>query len=119
MMSHRLWLLCAALLLTTACSHRIGDLTMASTKNINLQTGLHKIGPRRIVGEDVAQIIVLFPTKVAPNLEEAMDNAIEKAPGAVGLADVTIKRHFWYIPLIYGKDTIEVEGNPIYRADRH
>ncbi|GAB3390526.1 hypothetical protein [Azotobacter armeniacus] len=45
-----------------------------------------------------------------------MDNAIEKAPGAVALSDVTVKRGAWYIPLIYGQDYFEIEGNPVYEA---
>ena len=47
-------------------------------------------------------------------MKEAMDNAIEKAPGAVGLSDVTIKLGNWYIPFIYGQTYYEVEGTPIY-----
>jgi len=106
--------LCA--LMATGCSTRVGDFTVASTKNIDVRTGVHRIDENvRVRDRDVAHIVFFFPTGL-PNMKEAMDNAIEQKPGAVGLSNVTIKRGGFYIPFIYGQDYFEVEGNPIYEA---
>ncbi|MNZ98568.1 hypothetical protein D3C78_1178570 [compost metagenome] len=99
------------------CVQRVGDFTVASTKNIDLKREAHRVDERRrVVGQDVVHIISFIPTGLYPNMKEAMDNAIEKAPGAVGLSDVTVKRGQWYIPLVYGQDYFEIEGNPVYEA---
>lgn len=110
-------IVCASLL-GSGCATRIGDLTVASTKNFDIRDGGHTVDTsKRLVGRDTIHIVVLFPTGMYPNMEEAMDNAIEQAPGAVGLADMSIKHGSWYIPLIYGQDYYEVEGSPIYEGD--
>ncbi len=99
------------------CVNRIGDFTIASTKNIDIKSESHRVDTRRRVqGRDVIHIISFIPTGTFPNMKEAMDNAIEKAPGAVALSNVTVKRGAWYIPLIYGQDYFEIEGNPVYEA---
>ena len=69
----------------------------------------------RVTGKDVKHTVLIFPTGRS-NMKEAMDNAIEKAPAAVGLSNVTVKIIDWYIPLIYGQRYYEIEGNPIYEV---
>ncbi|WP_349617379.1 hypothetical protein [Azotobacter salinestris] len=91
------------------CVNRVGDFTVASTKNIDIKSEAHRVDTRRRVqGRDVIHIISFIPTGMYPSMKEAMDNAIEKAPGAVALSDVTVKRGVWYIPLIYGQDYFEI-----------
>ena len=97
----------------TGCTHRIGDFTVASTKNMDVTDAAHKIeSGKRIKGIDKAHIILFIPTGI-PNMKEAMDHAIESSPGSVGLSDVTIKQGSFYIPFIYGQEWYEVEGTPI------
>jgi hypothetical protein len=96
-----------------ACSQRMVDFTVISSKNIDLSRGADfKRLPTRIKGEDRKSIIIFIPTGI-PNAKEAMDNAIESVPGAVGLVDGVITQHSWYIPYIYGQNWIEVEGTPL------
>lgn len=103
---------CATLALT-ACSQRMVDFTMISSKNIDLARAAEfQRGSARIRGEDVKPIIILFPMG-EPSAKEAMDNAIESVPGAVGLMDGVITSHWWYIPYIYGQFSVEVEGTPL------
>jgi hypothetical protein len=46
------------------------------------------------------------------NLKEAVDRAIEKRPGCVGLSNVVVYfRSFWFI---YGQNAFVVKGDPIY-----
>ena len=102
--------------LLSGCVHRIGDFTVASTKNMNIKGAAHRVDESvRVKAEDTAHIILFVPTGQA-NMKEAMDNAIEQKAGAVGLSNVTVKSGFWWIPYIYGQSWFEVEGNPVYEV---
>ena len=95
-------LACTAILMS-ACSTRITDFTIISSKNIDLSHGADfKRSPNRVKGEDKRSIVIIFPTG-EPNAKEAMDKAIESTPGAVGLLDGVINKKAWYIPYIYGE----------------
>lgn len=108
-----LHLLCL-LLLCSGCTTRLADLTVCSTKNMDIKKSLHRVDTlQRNKGTDKRHIIILFPTGV-PNMKEAADKAIEQTPGAVGLSDATLKYTWWYIPYIYGQFKYTVEGNPIF-----
>ncbi|MGZ8942802.1 MAG: hypothetical protein ACXW00_08555 [Methylobacter sp.] len=97
----------------SGCSQRMVDFTVISSKNMDLSHGADfKRSPTRIKGEDRKHIIIFIPTGI-PNAKEAMDNAIESVPGAVGLVDGVITQYSWYIPYIYGQTWIEVEGTPL------
>ncbi|MBL1265820.1 hypothetical protein [Candidatus Methylomicrobium oryzae] len=96
-----------------ACSQRMVDFTVISSKNVDISRGADlKRLPTRIKGEDRKSIIIVIPTGI-PNAKEAMDNAIESVPGAVALVDGVITQHSWYIPYIFGQTWIEVEGTPL------
>ncbi len=111
-----MFLLCTVLL--SGCITRIGDMTVASTKNMDIKSAHYRVDThQRVMGRDTVHIVSFVPTALFPNLKEAMDNAIEQAPGAVALSDMTIKRGWWWIPMIYGRDYIEVEGNPVYEEE--
>lgn len=102
----------------TGCVTRIGDFTVGSTKNMDIKKSLHKVDEStRNTGIDRSHIIFIIPTKLWVNMKEAMDNAIEKSPQAVGLSNVTVKYGEWYIPFIYGQFWYEVEGNPVYEVE--
>ena len=106
----------AALLVSGGCVSRLADLTVCSTKNIDIKKTLHRVDESvRNVGIDKKHIILFIPTGV-PNMKEATDEAIEKSPGAVGLSDATIKYGWWWIPYIYGQFWYEVEGNPVFEV---
>lgn len=98
-------------LLLAGCTTRLGDFTVVSSKNMDIGK-THQVKGSRVIGIDKKHIVIVIPTGI-PNMKEAVDEAIEKTPGAVGLSDVTIKQCWWYIPYIYGQQWWEVEGNPI------
>lgn len=96
-----------------ACSQRIVDFTIISSKNVDLsEIADFTRGQSRVEGEDVRHIIIFIPTGV-PNAKEALDKAIESVPGAVALLDGVIDYHWWYIPYIYGRSWYAVEGTPL------
>lgn len=115
----KLFLISSVVLLAASCSHRLADLTIASTKNMDLKhmAGYTTNYNTRTKGEDKKHIIIIFPTG-EPNMKEAIDDAIEKnGPSCVGLSNVTLEQKSWYIPWIYGQISFVAEGDPIYRKD--
>tara|TARA_R110000744_G_scaffold380110_2_gene499817 strand:+ start:293 stop:673 length:381 start_codon:yes stop_codon:yes gene_type:complete len=94
----------------SGCSHRIADLTYVSTKNISQEElATSTSDNERVKGEDSSHIIIFIPTG-NPSAEEALDRAIEQRKGGVALKNATIHSSWFYIPYIYGKTTITVEG---------
>ena len=102
-----------ASLLSTGCTTRFVDFTTISSKNVDMSKGADFIrGKQRVTGEDKSRIIVFIPTG-RPDAKEALDRAIESTPGAVALLDGVISTKWWYIPYVYGEQTILVEGTPL------
>lgn len=101
-------ILISALILLSGCSMRIADLTVASTKNFNLNSGELTIGPR-VTGKDNVAVI-LFPIG-KPNLKTAIDRAVEKDRCAVGLSNVVLNEEGFVF--IFGYIGISVQGDLI------
>lgn len=98
----------------SSCTQRISDLTVISSKNIDIENKTFKILDERVTGEDKKHIIVFIPTG-QPSMKEAIDRAIESQKGGVALSDASIEIKWWWIPYIYGQNTIKVEGNPVVK----
>ena len=108
-------LVCCCLSGVTGCVTKLADVTVISTKNIDLQNSLHTVDMQRwVTGIDREYMILLFPTGKV-DMEEALNDAQDKA-GCVALANATITSCFWYIPYIYGQMRYEVTGNPVYES---
>lgn len=101
----------------SSCSFRLGDFTMLSTRNIDINApDGHRVDKtRRVKGVDRAHIIVLVPTG-QPNMKEATDRAIDDGGyNCEALSDATIRSGWWYVPYIYGQGQIQVEGFPVIK----
>lgn len=96
-------------LVISGCTQRIGDLTLVSTKNIDLSNAHMDVREgRRVKGEDCAYAILgLIPTGL-PNLEEAVDDALENGHGNVMVDQVTYHHGAYFI--LAASDCIQVEG---------
>ncbi|OXY81317.1 hypothetical protein [Oceanimonas doudoroffii] len=92
----------------SACSMRVADMTVGSTKNYNINAAKFVKG-ERVKGEDTYPVI-LFPLGI-PNVKTAMDKAIETDKCAVGLTDVVVTQlnHAF----IVGSIGFRVEGDQI------
>ncbi|CAN7415645.1 hypothetical protein [Pseudomonas sp. GL-B-26] len=106
-----------AILLSTViasgCTIRVADMTVASTKNFNLNSSKFIKGSR-VTGEDYVPVI-LFPIGL-PNLKTAMDEAIQQDKCAVGLTDVvmtSLNRSF-----LFGAIGYRVEGDLVIDTAR-
>lgn len=98
-----------AALAATGCSQRVADLTLASTKNVDINSGSFVKG-ERITGED-SKPIILFPLGV-PQVKEAADKAIEKDKCVVALSDVVVDYNY-FVFLIFGSNGYTVEGTQL------
>lgn len=98
----------AAVFLTNGCSVRVADLTLVSTKNIDLSdANFDAKKGRRAKGEDCVVLLLGVPFGV-PNLEKAVDKALETGGGNVMVDQVTYANAVNFI--IAGQSCIEVEG---------
>ena len=101
-----------SLLFISGCTSRIGDFTVVSTSNINLNNGKFVTG-ERIKGKDSVPIVIV--PFGSPDMETAVENAVftNKNNCVVGLENVTLS--YEYLSLIlFGYRSYNVEGNAIY-----
>lgn len=97
----------------SACTTRLTDFTIISTKNVEYsKMSDYKRGEHRVEGVDMKHIIFFIPTGT-PNVKEAIDRAIESVPGGVALVDGVVYHTGWWIPYIYGQISYTVEGTPL------
>lgn len=99
----------------SSCTHRLTDFTVISTKNMPIGSGYSSNiakADKRVEGKDGKLMILGIPLGT-PNLKQAIDNAFESYPGAIGLADGVVKSTGWFA-LLVGKTGYKVEGTPIY-----
>jgi hypothetical protein len=97
-----------------ACSQRVLDFTIISSKNTSLKIAESAKGSR-VSGEDMAAYFI-FPLG-NPQVKEAVDRAIEKAgPGYDALLDGVIYSHFKVI-LLFGTFGYSIEGTPIKTSE--
>lgn len=106
--------LAAALLLLPGCVVRQGDFTVLSNKLVRFSDFELSRADRvkNVEGRDVAHIIILIPTKANPNLEDAIDDALDKGDGDI-MTDAVVHSWSWYIPYIYGQTGWKVEGDVV------
>jgi hypothetical protein len=110
-------LLVAGCLLATGCYNRIADLTVISTKTVDLQElDLSQVERAMdVTGLSVKQIFIIWPVGKA-DIEEAIDDALLKAGGDL-MVDAVIYWKYWYIPLIYGQFGFKITGNVVKTKD--
>lgn len=116
-MKRYFYLMAAAALLLSSCQTRLMDMTIATTKNIDLNNvnQYTTVPNARVHGEDSKHIVTVIPLGF-PSVKEAIDRAVEQnGSNCVGLSNVVFYESSWYIPLLYGRVSIIAEGDPIYK----
>ncbi len=105
--------LLACVTLAVSCTKQILNCTVVSTVNLDLsRAASFKRGATPARGQDIAHLIILIPTG-SPHLETAIDRAIKSVPGCIALVDVRATQSWWYVPYVYGRFWITVEGTPL------
>jgi len=101
-------LLILAVWLLASCSIRTADLTLVSTKNIDLtDTRLDAKSGQRYTGKHCGLRLLGIPLGI-PSLKEAIDQALESGKGNIMVDEVTWKKEY---PFVVGRvDCLEVEG---------
>ena len=97
------------------CTQHLGNFTGASTtlydgKNITEKYLVKK----NAGGESSCHIIVFVPTCVTPKADEAVSKALMDGAGEF-MQNVRVYSTHWYIPYIYGRFAIRVEGD-VYKT---
>ena len=96
-------------LVISGCSVRVADLTLVSTKNIDLSdTQLDAKKGQRQKAEDCRFVLLGIIPFGLPNMEEAVDKALEAGKGNVMVDEVTEYKNTWFV--IGGLACIVVEG---------
>ena len=114
----RMGLVLASVLFLSACTTRIVDYTVISTKNVDISDmASYERASARVQGVDTAHTILIFPTGT-PNMKEAIDRAIETTPNANALVDGVVNLRAWQIPFIYGQTSYVVEGTPLVKVKK-
>ena len=104
-------LLVVVLASLVGCKQRIGQLSVVTTRNVNLaEVDLDKAPTERmVVGDDTVFILVFIPFGI-PTLQDAVEDALAKGGGDV-MTDVTVHRRWWWF--IVGQEWIEVTGDVV------
>lgn len=86
----------------------MGTLDLVTTRELSEQDFNGSLASKgRFSGKDTTRIYTFIPAG-HPNIEEAVDRALE-GRGKL-LKDARVRYAFWYIPFIYGEESIEVDG---------
>ncbi len=92
-----------------SCSTRYGMLTIATTKNVNINMQEFEKIAEGVTGESKKPIIIVIPTGT-PSIEDAIEDALRKGKGEI-MQNVVIYYKWFYIPYIYGEYKFEVRGD--------
>jgi hypothetical protein len=99
------------ILFTSACSIRLADFSILSTRNVNLDKIDLDSKPqvKGVVGKDTSFIFLFIPFGF-PHLEDAVDDALNKGNGDVLIDGVLHSKAWWFI---CGQNTLEVKGTVV------
>ena len=101
------------LLILTACSTRVADFTIVSTKNIDMD-GNYELVESNVKGKDVTPIIIYIPIG-SPSIEDAIDDALNSVDGDI-MTDVTVRSNIlWFV--YFGTHTYVVVGDVWKKVD--
>jgi len=102
------------LLVLSACStSRLGDFTVISTRNIDMD-GEYELVGSKVKGTDMAPIIYVFPLS-SPSIEGAIDDALDSVDGDI-MTDAIITQNVWWL-YIYGEQRYIVVGDVWKKVD--
>jgi hypothetical protein len=90
---------------------RVGDLTLASTKNVKLtQVDVDKLPKTKVEGTSSQLKFLFIPLQGLPNPKDAVDDALSKGNGDL-LLDPRFYRGGWWF--IFGQNIITVKGEAV------
>ena len=104
-------LLVAVAWVATGCTTRVGDLTVATPKNMRTS---FEVLQRDVVGKDCFQtVLLLIPIGTQnPTIDGAIDDALDQVPEADALVDASLFQDDLFL-LLYTQNCIRVEGDAV------
>lgn len=95
----------------SGCATRIGDATILTNKNISLnELDLDSLHPVRGVTGTDPHFVFLFIPFGYPQIQDALDDALEKGGGDLMIDAVVHRTHWWFI---VGQNSLEVKGTVV------
>ena len=109
-------LLAVVIVAVAGCRTRVGDLTVVTTRNVNLDSVDLDTKPtlRNVEGRDTVFMFLFIPFGF-PHLEDAVDDALDKGNGDV-MTDVSIHQGGWWF--LVGESYIAVQGDVVRTRER-
>lgn len=109
----RLLIICSLAL--AGCKTQLAQFTVYCPKHVDLSTAQYRVDKfQKVSGMDRATLYLVIPSN-APSYDQAVRNAMMRAPGCVGLADMKITREVtWFL---FGHCDFIAEGYPIYKKE--
>ena len=99
-----------ATLLATGCAT---SSTRIKLMQNNFDAGTLDPSIKKVTGESCKRSILwVVPLEKDGSLQDAIDNALTKAPGANALADIKVTGHN-LMTVVYNYRCVEVEGRPV------
>lgn len=101
------------------CSHEMSNFTFMYGSNYpGSGVGEQELSAAttRVKGSSTAHNIWGIPVGT-PDPQKAIDNALAKYPGAIGLTNGVMKANYWWA-ILYGQHKITVEGSPLYPSSQ-
>lgn len=112
-------LFCALSVGLVGCQTRVADATLISTKNMDIKKSLHRVdSTARVCGEDKCEVILIYQSKPAISMKQAIDDALHQRKGCVGLADAVVTYKYDGIPPFFYTVSYIVEGNPVFEVEK-
>lgn len=109
--SNKCFAVVAALFTLSACSSRMADLTLVSTKNLGSTTlNLSSKSGKRERAEDCKFALLGIPFGI-PSIETAVDKALQAGNGTVMIDEVTEEKTTWVV--VGNINCIVVEGTVV------
>ena len=101
--------LCAALVLSS-CTGHMAEVSMISTREINVHdVNLDKLPAKTVVGEDKAFVFLFIPFGL-PDVETAVNNALEKGQGDLIINGTVYSTCWWFV---VGQVGVKVTGDVV------
>lgn len=101
----------AAMITICGCSTRLGDMSIISSRTVNLDNvNLDSLPQTRNVEGEDRRFIFLFIPFGSPQLENAIDDALEKGGGDL-MMDAVISSEVWWF--LIGQSALIVKGTVV------
>jgi hypothetical protein len=96
--------------LGSGCVSNWGSMNLATTRNVSVDAETIQ---RKVKGEDCLHMVLFIPLgKMNPNIEQAMNNALDTTPDANALINVSVYQETLFT-YVYNRSCLQIEGDAV------